>query len=381
MATAVFRQNTTHPTMHMLPMRMSAGLPTQQHQQQQEHSAMQHASQHHNYHPYHQPVALPAGKRRAIAPASAQHPRSIAPLHPANGQQMQQQQRPQPAHIQPKSTTNPKPSTVSSRMPFTHHQTMTTSTTVSSTSYPYGVPMPPGAHQPASVQRRNARERNRVKQVNNGFTNLRQHIPSDVISALTAETGQTVGRGASKKLSKVDTLKLAVEYIRRLQELIDETDSIDGSAGMTSLCSGNSNSSRTSYYSESSPASSLSSSSCISTAPTMTTTSAEMLLIPDQNSSVDSQRCAATVSPAPSLLSDVSSVYSTVHSITAGPASSICSSHSSSNVDAAAAVAGATATAGTELTVVPPYKYEPYDAAYNAEDEELLDCISWWQQQ
>ena len=43
----------------------------------------------------------------------------------------------------------------------------------------------------ANVAKRNARERNRVKQVNTGFATLRQHIP---------------GAGKSKKISKVDTL-------------------------------------------------------------------------------------------------------------------------------------------------------------------------------
>ncbi|KAI8035482.1 hypothetical protein M5D96_011705 [Drosophila gunungcola] len=36
-----------------------------------------------------------------------------------------------------------------------------------------------------SVIRRNARERNRVKQVNNGFSQLRQHIPVAVIADLS----------------------------------------------------------------------------------------------------------------------------------------------------------------------------------------------------
>ena len=38
----------------------------------------------------------------------------------------------------------------------------------------YAIPPP----QPAKVARRNARERNRVKQVNGGFELLRSHIPS-----------------------------------------------------------------------------------------------------------------------------------------------------------------------------------------------------------
>ncbi|XP_064538760.1 achaete-scute complex protein T3 [Drosophila montana] len=80
-------------------------------------------------------------------------------------------------------------------------------------SLPYG-----GAEQQLpSVARRNARERNRVKQVNNGFVNLRQHLPQTVINTLS-----NGGRGASKKLSKVDTLRIAVEYIRGLQDMLDD---------------------------------------------------------------------------------------------------------------------------------------------------------------
>ncbi|XP_017033986.1 achaete-scute complex protein T5 [Drosophila kikkawai] len=75
-----------------------------------------------------------------------------------------------------------------------------------------------------SVVRRNARERNRVKQVNNGFSQLRQHIPVAVIADLS-NGRRGIGPGANKKLSKVSTLKMAVEYIRRLQKLIDENDS------------------------------------------------------------------------------------------------------------------------------------------------------------
>ncbi|BFG00919.1 achaete-scute complex protein T5 [Drosophila madeirensis] len=75
----------------------------------------------------------------------------------------------------------------------------------------------------ASVVRRNARERNRVKQVNNGFSQLRQHIPVAVIADLS-NGRRGIGPGANKKLSKVSTLRMAVEYIRRLQKVIDEND-------------------------------------------------------------------------------------------------------------------------------------------------------------
>ncbi|XP_022903737.1 achaete-scute homolog 1a-like [Onthophagus taurus] len=82
---------------------------------------------------------------------------------------------------------------------------------------PYGGP----TQQPASVARRNARERNRVKQVNNGFATLRQHIPPSVAQAFSP-TNSSSSRGASKKLSKVETLRLAVEYIRSLQQMIED---------------------------------------------------------------------------------------------------------------------------------------------------------------
>ncbi|XP_072721714.1 achaete-scute homolog 2 [Ciconia boyciana] len=66
-----------------------------------------------------------------------------------------------------------------------------------------------GAAAAAAVARRNERERNRVRLVNLGFAALRQHVPHGA---------------ASKKMSKVETLRSAVEYIRALQRLLDEHD-------------------------------------------------------------------------------------------------------------------------------------------------------------
>ena len=60
---------------------------------------------------------------------------------------------------------------------------------------------------PAKVARRNARERNRVKQVNCGFEMLRSHIPS---------------AAKNKKMSKVDTLRHAVEYIQNMHKMLHE---------------------------------------------------------------------------------------------------------------------------------------------------------------
>ncbi|KAJ8976571.1 hypothetical protein NQ317_016365 [Molorchus minor] len=70
--------------------------------------------------------------------------------------------------------------------------------------------------QPVAVARRNARERNRVKQVNIGFATLRQHIPNFIAAAFENNSG----RGGSKKLSKVETLRMAVEYIRSLEDVL-----------------------------------------------------------------------------------------------------------------------------------------------------------------
>ncbi|CAG9563243.1 unnamed protein product [Danaus chrysippus] len=74
--------------------------------------------------------------------------------------------------------------------------------------------------QAASIARRNARERNRVKQVNDGFNALRKRLPAAVVNALSGGAR----RGSGKKLSKVDTLRMVVEYIRYLENLIEESD-------------------------------------------------------------------------------------------------------------------------------------------------------------
>lgn len=100
----------------------------------------------------------------------------------------------------------------------------TSSCSSSNSTSPYNV------DQSQSVQRRNARERNRVKQVNNSFARLRQHIPQSIIADLT----KGGGRGPHKKISKVDTLRIAVEYIRRLQDLVDD---LNGGPSNTSMMS------------------------------------------------------------------------------------------------------------------------------------------------
>ncbi|XP_040492370.1 achaete-scute homolog 5 [Ursus maritimus] len=59
--------------------------------------------------------------------------------------------------------------------------------------------------EPAFIQKRNERERQRVKCVNEGYARLRGHLP---------------GALAEKRLSKVETLRAAIRYIKYLQELL-----------------------------------------------------------------------------------------------------------------------------------------------------------------
>lgn len=229
------------------------------------------------------------------------------------------------------------------------------------TTGPYGtVP-----HQPASVARRNARERNRVKQVNNGFATLRQHIPQSVAQALGGNTAGTHGgsRAGSKKLSKVETLRMAVEYIRSLQRLLEEHD---GSSDVTSVSSPTS----------SSPSSTSSASSTCSSNNGINVESShhspELRLRSNVNnelrhhSSSDLHRhqhlrqnpsptfvpapCSeASSSPTPSFVSEASSAGSQGY----GTSGTLYATHSDG--------------------------YDNYEPM-SPEDEELLDVISWWQQ-
>lgn len=60
--------------------------------------------------------------------------------------------------------------------------------------------------EPAFVQKRNERERQRVRCVNQGYAKLREHLP---------------GHNATKRLSKVETLRAAIRYIKYLQGLVE----------------------------------------------------------------------------------------------------------------------------------------------------------------
>lgn len=212
--------------------------------------------------------------------------------------------------------------------------------------------------QSVSIQRRNARERNRVKQVNNGFANLRQHIPSPVVTALT-----NGGRGPHKKLSKVDTLKVAVKYIRSLQRMLDED--LENSGESTKSTIDSQALSPVSYYGSMSDSSTAS-------------------------------------SPAPSQLSEYSSYsssqpetltsfkrepYDVYSGITSSPAPVPTPTTVITTTTLPSMTSFSTGTYSQPLHHV--YKSHPVDGYHqpeelspqNTDDEELLDAISWWQQQ
>ena len=88
-----------------------------------------------------------------------------------------------------------------------------------------------GGRYPAAVSvaiaRRNERERNRVKTINQTFSRLRQHLPA--VGSVGGGTGcgsgrsvggLTTGAGRSKKLSKVQILQSAIAYINHLRKIL-----------------------------------------------------------------------------------------------------------------------------------------------------------------
>lgn len=84
------------------------------------------------------------------------------------------------------------------------------------------------------TNRRNARERNRVRFINNCFDVLRDHIPQELVAtAATTLSPQSAANrsNVNQKLSKVETLKLATLYIKQLTEVLnsDVEMKVDGS--------------------------------------------------------------------------------------------------------------------------------------------------------
>lgn len=60
--------------------------------------------------------------------------------------------------------------------------------------------------EPAFIHKRNERERQRVRCVNDGYARLRDHLPREF---------------EDKRLSKVETLRAAINYIKHLENLLE----------------------------------------------------------------------------------------------------------------------------------------------------------------
>ncbi|XP_070610944.1 achaete-scute homolog 1 [Erythrolamprus reginae] len=146
-----------------------------------------------------------AAAAAAAAVAAASQSAQQQQLSPAAGGQ---QNHPSPGAAKASAAAAPKlPQHQVKRQRSASPELMRCKRRLNFSGFGYSLPQ----QQPAAVARRNERERNRVKLVNLGFATLREHVPNGA---------------ANKKMSKVETLRSAVEYIRALQQLLDEHDAV-----------------------------------------------------------------------------------------------------------------------------------------------------------
>lgn len=254
-----------------------------------------------------------------------------------------------------------------------------------------------------SVLRRNARERNRVKQVNNSFARLRQHIPQTIIADLT----KGGGRGPQKKISKVDTLRIAVEYIRRLEDLLDD---LNGGVSLTQQFDVQNNSSNCDTASNSSFSSSGSSSSSTAStynAPTtpvyytQSTSPLPSLMDVNLQSGHLNPYGSSTTLLSPVSMNSYSPQHNTAYDGCQSPTSSFNSSlsYETGNFEAQPLPEISTQNQQQHINsanavAIPAHfdgniqlKFEPYDnfnldeEDCTPDDEEILDYISLWQEQ
>lgn len=281
--------------------------------------------------------------------------------------------------------------------------TSSSSCSSSNSTSPYNV------DQSQSVQRRNARERNRVKQVNNSFARLRQHIPQSIIADLT----KGGGRGPHKKISKVDTLRIAVEYIRRLQDLVDD---LNGGPSPTSMMSASAMAQLNLCLDETSSNSSTASSSSGSS----TSASSSLATQQQQLYYISAAAAAAATAATPTALQQqqqlqrqqypnhpltpitLNAAGAAANGVAAAAATTTCHSptssfNSSMSFDSGTYEAapqqlsppmtGAAVAASAAMDAQLQLKFEPYEHFQldeedcTPDDEEILDYISLWQEQ
>ena len=66
-----------------------------------------------------------------------------------------------------------------------------------------------GIFETTFIRKRNERERDRVRCVNEGYNKLKRHLPL---------------KNKQKRISKVETLRTAIQYIKHLQTLLNQND-------------------------------------------------------------------------------------------------------------------------------------------------------------
>ena len=76
--------------------------------------------------------------------------------------------------------------------------------------------------EPAFIRKRNERERERVRCVNDGYARLRQHVPNV---------------NKDKRVSKVETLRAAIDYIQHLQKVLSGLDNTSATSSSSSSSS------------------------------------------------------------------------------------------------------------------------------------------------
>uniref|UniRef100_A0A8B9Q104 Achaete-scute family bHLH transcription factor 3 n=1 Tax=Apteryx owenii TaxID=8824 RepID=A0A8B9Q104_APTOW len=113
-------------------------------------------------------------------------------------------------HVYPETANQVTCSEDLSFLPFMSEHLITESFYSESCTLPYQLPCSnysrsEYSYGPAFIRKRNERERQRVKCVNEGYAKLRHHLPEEYLE---------------KRLSKVETLRAAIKYISHLQSIL-----------------------------------------------------------------------------------------------------------------------------------------------------------------
>ncbi|XP_074855123.1 achaete-scute homolog 3 [Carettochelys insculpta] len=113
-------------------------------------------------------------------------------------------------HVYPEAPTQFTCSEDLPVLPFTSEQLIPENFYTDPCNFPYQVAQAnygrgDYSYGPAFIRKRNERERQRVKCVNEGYAKLRRHLPEEYLE---------------KRLSKVETLRAAIKYIHHLQSVL-----------------------------------------------------------------------------------------------------------------------------------------------------------------